>query len=36
MSPEQVPLIVTDKAWQEIVTVLDRVTHQAGSPPQPK
>jgi transposase len=30
----QVRLIVTDEAWQEIVTVLDRVKHTAGSPPQ--
>ena len=30
----QVRLMVTDEAWQEIVTVLDRVKHQAGSPPQ--
>jgi transposase len=31
----QVRLIVTDEAWQEIVTVRDRVKHKAGSPPQP-
>jgi hypothetical protein len=30
----QVRLIVTDDAWQEIVPVLDRVKHKAGSPPQ--
>ena len=28
-------LIVTDEAWQAIVTVLDRSEHQAGSPLQP-
>jgi transposase len=31
----QVRLMVTDDAWQAIATVLDRVKHQAGRPPQP-
>jgi transposase len=30
----QIRLRVTDEAWQEIVAVLDRVKHKAGSPPQ--
>jgi len=32
----QVRLLVTDEAWPELVTVLDGVKHQAGSPPQPR
>jgi transposase len=30
----QIRLIVTDEAWQAIVTVRDRVKHQVGSPPR--